>query len=62
MAIIWFLLWKFTANTNFQQMAHFGVIINLILMTLNMLPIPPLDGSRIVSALLPKQMALKYDV
>lgn len=34
-----------------------GVTINLILMLLNMLPIPPLDGSRVLSAFLPKPLA-----
>lgn len=37
-----------------------GVTINLILMVLNLLPIPPLDGSRVVSWLLPKKWAFYY--
>lgn len=37
-----------------------GVLINLILLLLNLLPIPPLDGSRVVSGLLPGPMAWKY--
>lgn len=37
-----------------------GVSINLILMVLNLLPIPPLDGSHVVSALLPKHLAWQY--
>ena len=32
-----------------------GVWINLILMTLNLLPLPPLDGGRILSGLLPPE-------
>jgi len=36
------------------------VIINLVLMVLNMLPIPPLDGSRVVASLLPPSMAEAY--
>ena len=39
----------------------FGITINLLLMILNMLPIPPLDGSRVVSSLLPGRLAAKYD-
>ncbi len=35
-----------------------GILINLMLMILNLIPIPPLDGSRILSSLLPPKMAL----
>ena len=38
-----------------------GVSINLILLVLNLLPIPPLDGSRVVSAFLPKKLAWQYN-
>ena len=61
MAIIWFLLWKFIPNFRFHQMAHFGIVLNLMLMVFNLLPLPPLDGSRIISALLPYKAALQYN-
>lgn len=38
-----------------------GVMINLVLMVLNLLPMPPLDGGRIVSSLLPGPLAWKYN-
>ncbi|WP_232744794.1 site-2 protease family protein [Thiomicrorhabdus sp. Kp2] len=38
-----------------------GVSINLILLVLNLLPIPPLDGSRVLSAFLPKKLAWQYN-
>jgi Zn-dependent protease len=38
-----------------------GIMINLILCFLNLLPIPPLDGSRVVSSLLPGRYAYYYD-
>jgi Zn-dependent protease len=37
-----------------------GIFINLILMMLNLLPLPPLDGSRVVAALLPGPLAYQY--
>jgi Zn-dependent protease len=39
--------------TSFFQLAGLIVLINLMLAVLNLMPIPPLDGSRLVSALLP---------
>lgn len=42
------------------QMAAIGVQINLVLMALNLLPLLPLDGGRILYSLLPRQLALQY--
>ncbi|KTD06156.1 transmembrane protein [Legionella gratiana] len=41
--------------------AQAGMLINLILAALNLLPIPPLDGSRVVSSLLRPRQALAYE-
>lgn len=37
-----------------------GVFINVILMALNLLPLPPLDGGRIAVSLLPVKQAIQY--
>jgi Zn-dependent protease len=38
-----------------------GLLINLVLFTLNILPIPPLDGSRALRVLLPSHIAAVFD-
>jgi len=38
-------------------MGTFGILINAVLMVLNLLPIPPLDGGRVAVGLLPGPMA-----
>lgn len=38
-----------------------GMIINLVLAFLNLIPIPPLDGSRVVASLLPIKQALIFE-
>ncbi len=39
----------------------YTVIINSVLAIFNLIPIPPLDGSRILSALLPNEMKIYFD-
>ena len=41
-------------------MAQACVTVNLILMVLNLLPLPPLDGGRIVVGMLKPDLAIKY--
>ena len=41
-------------------MAKAGVIVNIGLMALNLLPVPPLDGGRMLTGLLPLRLAVPY--
>lgn len=41
-------------------MGEAGVTINVVLMVLNLFPLPPLDGGRIAVSLLPQPMAARY--
>lgn len=69
MVIIWAIFFKlsFMMGAQNNNIALFllyasqaGIIINLILFILNMLPIPPLDGSKVVNAFLPGKMSYYY--
>ncbi|MBS1139990.1 MAG: Peptidase [Proteobacteria bacterium] len=42
------------------EMSKIGIMVNCVLMVLNLLPLPPLDGGRIAVSLLPHQMAWKF--
>lgn len=66
MAIIWALVIKFSIlfSSSFTMplafMGAVGVMINTVLMVLNLLPLPPLDGGRIAVSLLPHHLAYRY--
>jgi len=40
--------------------AYAGALVNLLLALFNLIPIPPLDGSRLVAAMLPTDLAVRY--
>jgi Zn-dependent protease len=42
-------------------MSAVGIFLNLILMVLNLLPIPPLDGGRVLSGVLPDKYSALLD-
>lgn len=43
-----------------HYMAVYGILINAVLMALNLLPILPLDGGRVVNSLLPDRLATAF--
>lgn len=42
-------------------MAQAGIMMNALLMVVNLIPIPPLDGSRVLASFLPRRLALILD-
>jgi len=66
MALGWALLYKMAwlfPGSYFAEpllgMAEWGIRINVILMVLNLLPLPPLDGGRVAVSLLPHRQAFQ---
>lgn len=67
MAIFWVLMVKLSFTEAFGTlslplalMGAAGVMVNAIFMVLNLLPIPPLDGGRIMVSLLPHRQAYQF--
>ncbi len=46
---------------DFVELAGYVVFINILLAIFNLIPIPPLDGSKVLKAFLPYNMAYKYE-
>ncbi|MGZ8291237.1 MAG: site-2 protease family protein [Telluria sp.] len=42
------------------KVAQAGVFVNILMFVFNLLPIPPLDGGRIVTSLLPHKLSYQY--
>lgn len=65
MALLWALSLKlqFVTGLNepfFAEMAKAGIVVNLVLAALNLLPILPLDGGRILFSFLPSSAAYSF--
>lgn len=65
MALMWMLFAIFlgVANINeafFLRMAQAGVLTNLVMLAFNLFPVPPLDGGRVLTSLLPHRYAYKF--
>ena len=65
LAIIFGLLIRFSGAfglpSSFVEIASFIVFINILLALFNLIPFPPLDGSKVIKPFLPFQWAYKYE-
>ncbi len=62
LAFLLALAWRFIpfSNEGFDMFMMSAIYINLLLMVFNLMPIPPLDGSKILATFLPQDMANRY--
>jgi len=65
MAVLWLILGVllvfFQVGEEFpHKVAQAGIVTNLLIMAFNLLPIPPLDGGRVVTAMLPHRAACAF--
>ena len=51
----------FLSTALLQRFVSQAVLLNLVLAVFNLIPIPPMDGSKIMSAVLPYELSQKYD-
>ena len=67
MALLWAAVYKGAGllqgtiyHVPFLLIGNAGIEVNVALMVLNLLPIPPLDGGRVAVSLLPHQLSVRY--
>lgn len=60
LAAIFFHLTQSVSNFAIQSLLIFTFNINLILTIFNLLPIPPLDGSKVLLSFLPLKLSIRY--
>ena len=66
MAFLWAMVIKIAVTLSsgiavpLALMGAAGILTNTVLMVLNLIPLPPLDGGRIAVSLLPHNLAIKY--
>ena len=65
MAVMWLLLavglTALDVSEDFpHKVAQAGIVTNLLIFAFNLFPLPPLDGGRVVTSMLPNRLAFKF--
>jgi Zn-dependent protease len=57
---IWYPTFFKVSGEFLLNLMMYSVLINLVLLIFNLIPVPPLDGSKIMAMILPDNLSLKY--
>lgn len=60
LAIVFAIIYRTVGSVFLSDLLYIGVYINILLFIFNLIPIPPLDGSRILGAFLSYETYIKY--
>lgn len=65
MALLWLIVSIFMRagavdEVFFLEMARAGILTNILMFAFNLVPIPPLDGGRILTSMLPNKLAYRF--
>ncbi|OGG63251.1 hypothetical protein A3C21_03845 [Candidatus Kaiserbacteria bacterium RIFCSPHIGHO2_02_FULL_59_21] len=61
LVFVFAVLMRLWGDPSFVAICFIGILVNLWLGLLNLIPIPPLDGSKVLSGILPRTLAYRYD-
>jgi Zn-dependent protease len=60
LVLVFAALVRFATDETFASICFIGILANLWLGFINLIPIPPLDGSKILSGILPRSLSFGY--
>jgi len=65
MALLWLIFAVVLVATNVNEefphkVAQAGIVTNLLIFAFNLFPLPPLDGGRVLTSMLPHRLAFKF--
>jgi Zn-dependent protease len=64
-AVFWGVLWLVLSSLSLQErffleVCRAGVLVNVVMFAFNLFPLPPLDGGRVITGLLPWKQAMAF--